>query len=431
MRLRNEKKSLLFFHYIWLSLYLHRNSKNGKMYFDKCNVVCLVGVICLFVASPLHAQQSDSLWKGLVHGVEVNVRPEYVFQTNPFLQGDNMKGKPVRGAFSAHLKYRFRYRPGSLLDRIYGGVYQGVGIGRYTFGESEQIGTPLALYLFQGARIATVAPGLSFNYEWNFGLSTGWVTYMENSYNKMMGSKMNAYINAGFYFNWLLTPQLNVNAGVTLSHFSNGNTNIPNAGLNTIGLKLGLAYTFCDRAMGEDLRNPKRGEVPDFRRHVTYDVVFFGSWRRRGFDIGDGQYPSPEAYPVFGFQFSPMYNLGYKLRLGVSLDGVYDGSANVRLGENADGYNIRPSDIIDPELYQQLALGISGRIEYVMPFFTVGIGFGGNFLGYGEFKVFYQMLALKIALSREIFVHVGYNLQEFRTPSFLMLGVGFRFNNKP
>ena len=66
-----------------------------------------------------------------------------------------------------------------------------------------------------------------------------------------------------------------------------------------------------------------------------------------------------------------------------------------------------------------------------MPFFTVGIGFGGNFLGYGEFKVFYQMLALKIALSREIFVHVGYNLQEFRTPSFLMLGVGFRFNNKP
>ena len=69
----------------------------------------------------------------------------------------------------------------------------------------------------------------------------------------------------------------------------------------------------------------------------------------------------PEAYPVFGFQFSPMYNLGYKLRLGVSLDGVYDGSANVRLGENVDGYNIRPSDIIDPELYQQLALGISGR----------------------------------------------------------------------
>ena len=60
MRLRNEKKSLLFFHYIWLSLYLHRNSKNGKMYFDKCNVVCLVGVICLFVASPLHAQQSET-----------------------------------------------------------------------------------------------------------------------------------------------------------------------------------------------------------------------------------------------------------------------------------------------------------------------------------------------------------------------------------
>ena len=38
------------------------------------------------------------------------------------------------------------------------------------------------------------------------------------------------------------------------------------------------------------------------------------------------------------------------------------------------------------------------------------------------------MLALKVAMSREVFLHVGYNLQEFRTPNYLMLGVGFRFN---
>ena len=38
----------------------------------------------------------------------------------------------------------------------------------------------------------------------------------------------------------------------------------------------------------------------------------------------DGFSPSPEAYPVFGFNFTPMYNLNYKLRLGVSLDGTFE-----------------------------------------------------------------------------------------------------------
>lgn len=389
--------------------------------------------LAVFVAlvagvAPLRAQEAEGLWKGLVHGVEAEARPEYVFQTNPFLRGSNMKAEPIREVFSAHLKYAFRYRPGSLMDRIYGGVYQGVGVGRYAFGEREQVGNPVAVYMFQGARIASVCPALSLYYEWNFGLSAGWVTFSENDYNRMMGSKMNAYINTNFYLRWLATSRLAVHAGVTLMHFSNGNTSIPNAGLNAAGLKLGVNYVFYEEADREFLRHPARGVVPSFRKHMTYDVVFFGSWRRRGFGEEGGQRPSPEAYPVFGFQFTPMWNVGYKVRVGASLDGVYDGSANVYLDENADFYDIRPSDVVRPELFRQLALGVSARVEYAMPFFTVGIGFGGNLLGYGEFEGLYQMLALKVAMSREVFLHVGYNLQEFRTPNYLMLGVGFRFN---
>ena len=55
----------------------------------------------------------------------------------------------------------------------------------------------------------------------------------------------------------------------------------------------------------------------------------FGSWRRKGVEVGDKQYASPNAYGVAGFNFATMYNFGYKFRAGLSLDGVYDGSANV------------------------------------------------------------------------------------------------------
>ena len=42
---------------------------------------------------------------------------------------------------------------------------------------------------------------------------------------------------------------------------------------------------------------------------------------------------------------------------------------------------------------------------------------------------FYQILALKIKTTRHTFIHIGYNLQNFDTPNYLMLGLGLRLNN--
>ena len=84
-----------------------------------------------------------------------------------------------------------------------------------------------------------------------------------------------------------------------------------------------------------------------------------------------------------------------------------------------------------PSFDKQIALGISGRAEFVMPYFTVGFGLGFNVLHKGgDLKSFYQMLTLKVGVTRNTFVHVGYCLKDFQTPNYLMLGVGFRFNNK-
>lgn len=66
-----------------------------------------------------------------------------------------------------------------------------------------------------------------------------------------------------------------------------------------------------------------------------------------------------------------------------------------------------------------------------MPYFTVGFGLGFNVLHKGgDLKSFYQMLTLKVGVTHNTFVHVGYCLKDFQTPNYLMLGVGFRFNNK-
>ena len=373
-----------------------------------------------------------------IHRLGVEVRPQYVFPTNPFLQGENERWQPIQTSFAAHLKYSFQFRPNTCADRIYGGAYQGFGLSATTFGDKKQLGDPISFYVFQGARIARFNPCLSLNYEWNFGLSAGWKPYDNdyNSYNGAVGSRMNAYINAGIYLNWAFSRYFDLIIGGDFTHFSNGNTKFPNAGVNTTGAKIGLVYNF-NRTEEELTKSLLRPAIPRFPRHISYDLVLFGSWRRKGVYIGDGrQIASPGSYPVAGFNFAPMYNLGYKFRVGASLDGVYDGSANVYtymedyiVDSNGNG-TPPPRQFLKPGIQHQLSLGVSGRAEYVIPYFTIGVGIGANVLGRGDLRGLYQILALKIGITRSTFLHIGYNLQNFQTPNYLMLGLGFRFHNK-
>jgi hypothetical protein len=361
-----------------------------------------------------------------IHKIGIEARPGHIIPSHPFLQGKNEKGQPIKNSFSAHLKYSFQSPQNTYTDRIFGGAYQGIGLAYYTFGEKESLGDPIAFYLFQGARITRLCYQLSLNYEWNFGLSAGWkpYDYNNNYYNTIIGSKVNAYINTNLYLNRMLSRKFDLTAGITLTHFSNGNTRFPNAGLNTVDIKAGLIYNF-NRQNRYFSKSSFRPPIPEFPRHISYDLTLFGSWRGKGVTFGEEHIASPYTYTVLGFNFAPMYHLGYKFRAGISLDGFYDGSANIY----TDDYHSH--NFYKPPFYKQLALGLSGRTEFVMPYFSVNLGMGLNMLhGGGDLKAFYQILALKIKLTRNSFIHIGYSLQNFETPNFLMLGIGLRFNNK-
>lgn len=392
-------------------------------------------LLLLFFAMRLSAQvlpDSVRLSYPFIHALGVEARPAYILPTNPFLKGEREGSEALRQAFSTHIRYSSQSHPHTPANQIYGNPYQGVGLSFSTFGNRLELGNPVAVYLFQGGRIKRLNSVLSFNYEWNFGISGGWQPYHPetNPHNIVVGSKLNAYLNTNFYLNWMISNEFDLISGVSLAHFSNGNTEIPNAGLNTVGLKVGLAYNF-NRDASSFSRKP-RFAAPEFPRHFSYDAVVFGSWRRKGIVFYERPLLSPEIYKVMGINLSALYNVSYKLRAGLSLDGVYDGSANIY----TEDYIITPGGndpghiFYKPPLHSQLAVGLSVRGEYVMPYFTVNVGIGHNVVGRGDQRGFYQVLALKIETTRNSFIHIGYNLQNFRDPNYLMLGIGYRFNNK-
>lgn len=51
-----------------------------------------------------------------MHRIGAEFRPEYIFPTNPFVEGENRAGQPIDLSLSGHLRYSFQFRPGSIPD---------------------------------------------------------------------------------------------------------------------------------------------------------------------------------------------------------------------------------------------------------------------------------------------------------------------------
>lgn len=370
--------------------------------------------------------------RGAEHMIGLDFRPSYVFPTHEFFKGANNTGKRINSSFAGHLKYGFKFSPDSELGRLYPYAIQGIGISYNTFFNLREIGNPLAVYVFQTSRIATISPRLSFDYEWNFGASFGWKKFDEenNPHNTVVGSKINAYINLGFLLNWQIAANTNLRAGIGVTHYSNGNTSYPNSGVNTIGASIGITRSFGGSKNGKETLS--KLIKPKFDRYISYDLIVYGATRKRGvFPEDHDPLLAPGSFGIIGLNFNPLYNFSRYFRAGLSLDMQYDESANIGRHIANDEIPSTPENLkfFRPSFLEQFSTGISVRAEIVMPIFSINLGIGKNFICKGsDTNSFYQTFVLKTNITKNIFLHTGYQLYRFKDPNNLMLGIGYRFN---
>ena len=401
-------------------------------------LIGLIGMVLPVSARSESVPQSvsvpaDSLQgsREFIHKIGFDVSPGTLFRTSGFFKGANAEGEPLGKTLSVHLKYAFQFGRDTRFGRNYPFTYQGVGVAYNTFFNSAEIGTPVALYVFQHSRIAALTKRLSLDYEWNFGLSFGWKRYDEesNPFNTVVGSKVNAYINLGLMLNWRFAPQWNLTAGVGLTHFSNGNTRYPNGGVNLIGGRVGLVRTFGREA--EERRKERECRSDLFKPYVSYDLILYGALRKKGFILPEQTYLIPGSFGVAGLNFNPMYNFSRFFRAGLSLDAQYDESANLKDHIANDYLGAEELKFHRPPFMEQFAVGVSIRAEIVMPIFSINLGIGKNLIGRGDdTSSYYQVFVLKADVTRNFFLHIGYQLYKFRNPNNLMLGIGYRFNGR-
>ena len=145
--------------------------------------------------------------------------------------------------------------------------------------------------------------------------------------NKIIGSKINAYINLGFLLNWQLAAGWQLTTGIDLSHFSNGNTHVP---------QRRRQYRWRQDRSGAHLQSKCRDgddRQADHTTHQTSHQLRHRLIRRletKGVIKPDEAYLAPGSFGVLGFNFNPMYNFHQYFRAGASLDVQYDESANIK-----------------------------------------------------------------------------------------------------
>lgn len=392
------------------------------------SVVCVTALIVTALAATGSTFNTDSCDTRFVHHFGIDIRGAHVAGAREAVKDTYIGSRERPSAMAGNLSYSFSYPSASRQGRLYPGAYQGLGLGTVSFFDGNRTGHPVNVYLFQGAPIFSLAPGLTFDYEWNFGASFGWKKYdgFTQPLNLIVGSPVNAYINLGFMLGYRLSPDFRLTAGLDLTHYSNGNTEWPNPGVNTIGARLGLIYTIGGEKRVRTLADNSSAEP--FRPHISYDLVAYGAVRKRMVDI-DGPEKLPGHFGIAGINFAPMWNFNRFLRAGVSADIQYDESSNLKKYwvEDTYGDDIR---FHRPPFSKQLSWGLSARGELVMPIFSINAGMGYNLVGNPDVKNFYQLLALKIHVMKSCYVHIGYQLNSFRNPNNLMIGLGYRFHDR-
>lgn len=389
-------------------------------------LLLILFVLCSSVA------KADSIAAGFARPLQWHVGAQftgaYVPGTNGFLRGDYPDGKKINSSAGGDVRAGFSFARDTREGILYKDLYQGIGIGVNTFFDSKRLGTPVSAYVYQGAPIARFGSRLSLDYEWQFGAAFGWKHFDVDvdEDNAAVSTSVTAHIGLGFKLRYSLSDRLQLAVGVAGRHFSNGNTEWPNAGVNTVGLSVGLTY----------LINPDRQAdaqtdgtlIADANRgRWVYDIIGYGAWRKRTVSVGDPAEAQmcPGRFAVAGLQFSPMRKLNRYVAVGPSLDLQWDQSACLEQYwlDGSYGDNIK---FYRPPFGKQIGVGLSAHAELTMPIFAVNAGLGFNVVNPRGDKRFYQSLALKTFVSRHIFINVGYRLGNFKNPQNLMLGMGVR-----
>ncbi len=300
--------------------------------------------------------------------------------------------------------------------------YPSYGFGWYNgfVGNPKVLGIPAGLYgfisfpLFQFKRNEIVLePALGLSYDLK--------PYDpdKNSENDAIGSRVNVYFNLNLGGRYRLTREVDLLYGWDITHFSNGRTFEPNAGLNMIGPNIGIRYNFnalqnkVDNSANPTKILEARPELSYYRKARPVRQGNFLLYLATGLVQTEKDKGSDKQYSTFSSTFEYQYVFTEKNGATIGLDAFYDNS--LKESHPTETYDFYGAHLGYDLMFWQLTI----RFQTGTYLTRKGLDLKGNY--------FFRP-ALKFDATRHLFFQLGLKTKNGFIADWIEYGLGLRLN---
>ncbi len=355
-----------------------------------------------------------------------------VLQTSEFLQGENATGVPIDYFQSLRLEFGWQTNGVEDWHQVFNNPSYGIGIYGANFFDDVQIGTPSAIYGFFDWPFKRYEKS-NFSAELGFGVAYDWEEFdpESNPYNLVIGAGKSVYIDVGVKYTYEISKHLDISGQLSFSHFSNGSTKQPNAGINLVAPRINLAYNFQD-----DRPKFVKRELPKFKS--KYEIVTSLTYGSKSdvYDVinpksaadGANGYDSlrRESFNVISFIATFNKQISYNSKIGAGADVAIDNSLGVQYKYNSV---TGEKDKIDSELSDKIRIGAFVQYSLVINNLEAILGIGYYLKGStpGNYEKAYQRLGGRYYIFENFSAGLNLRFYDFSRADHMEFNIGYRF----
>lgn len=321
-----------------------------------------------------HRNNMSHLIKGHIYGAELN----YIFRTNGKKPWQQYYKYPEFGVCALHLY----------------------------LANPEQLGNMEALYPYTNLRLNKSRKNWKLNLRLGVGLAVVTKPFdrRTNYKNNAIGSYLNGFVNIRLAYAFMLSKSWRLDAGVGLTHASNGAIATPNLGLNLATVNLGIGY-----AIGNKDLVYKKDTIEQFKnKWVPVVIGVFG--------VREMEQPDGPKYLAFGAQLNVYRTLNRKNRLGLGMEFRYN-NATRRLYEDDSIYGSTFKDIG--------TVGTKLCYEFVINRVTLPVEFGYYLhKKQASFGMMFHRVGLRYALTKRVIANITL-LTHWARADYFEWGIGY------
>jgi hypothetical protein len=264
------------------------------------------------------------------------------------------------------------------------------------------------------------------NYEIGFGGAFNWKQYNteSNPYNVAIGSFASLYADWGVSFRYAVTRWLDLEAGITLSHYSNGAIAMPNKGINTLAPRIAARYNFR-----KEFPKYRSWGIPQYKGNWELQVILAGGIKQIPHDTSTDEARRSiigVTYGIITLDALIQRQISYKVKFGGGIDLVYNGSSNANFVVEDGQVEKIPVDVS-----YKFSLALLGSVELVFYRFSIIIQPGYYILRKqyeNQPPAFFQRVGVKyhFTKSENWFAGVTIRAYDFQVADYIEWNIGYR-----